>query len=147
MSRRKWVLHQEALRMWERCETARSAWPVGHTTRAEQSQRRSMPQAITGAQEGGVFMCVHMQAHRQTHTPPACMLCRFSATPWTVAHQAPLSKGFSRQGYWSELSCRPPGGLPNPGIKSSPLTSPALAGGFSTTSATWEAHTPLTSPQ
>src|SRR5574341_1139765 len=39
------------------------------------------------------------------------------ATPWTVAHQAPLSKGFSRQEYWSGLLCLPPGDLPNPGIK------------------------------
>ena len=40
-----------------------------------------------------------------------------SVTPWTVAHQAPLSMGFSRQGYWSGLPCPPPGDLPNPGIE------------------------------
>ena len=39
------------------------------------------------------------------------------ATPWTVAHQALLSMGFSRQGYWSRLPCPPPGDLPHPGIK------------------------------
>ena len=39
------------------------------------------------------------------------------ATPWTVAHQAPLSMGFSRQVYWSELPCPPPGDLPYPGIE------------------------------
>ena len=38
------------------------------------------------------------------------------ATPWTVAHQVPLSMGFSRQEYWSGLPCPPPGGLPDPGI-------------------------------
>ena len=38
-------------------------------------------------------------------------------TPWTVAHQAPLSMNFSRQEYWTGLPCRPPGYLPNPGIK------------------------------
>ena len=38
-------------------------------------------------------------------------------TPWTVAHHAPLSVGFSRQEYWSELPCSPPGDLPHPGIK------------------------------
>ena len=38
-------------------------------------------------------------------------------TPWTVAHQAPLSIGFSRQGYWSELPFPSSGDLPNPGIK------------------------------
>ena len=38
-------------------------------------------------------------------------------TPWTVAYQAPLSMGFSRQEYWSGLSFPSPGDLPNPGIK------------------------------
>ena len=45
------------------------------------------------------------------------------ATPWTVAHQAPLSMGFSRQEYWSGLPFPSPGDLPNPGIE--PM-SPAL---------------------
>ena len=58
-------------------------------------------------------------------------------SPWTVAHQAPLSMGFSRQEYWSALPGPPPGDLPDPGIEP---VSPALAGGFFTTSATWEAH-------
>ena len=57
-----------------------------------------------------------------------CMLSLFSrvglfVTPWTVADQAPLSVGFSRQEYWSWLSCPPPGDLPNPGIEP---RSPAL---------------------
>ena len=52
------------------------------------------------------------------------------ATPWTVAHQAPLSMGFVRQEYWSGLPILSPGDLPNPGIEP---TSPALAGGFFTT--------------
>ena len=50
-------------------------------------------------------------------------------TPWTVAFQAPLSMGFSRQEYWSGLSCPPRGALPNPGTEP---RSPALAGGFFT---------------
>src|SRR5574339_184352 len=60
-------------------------------------------------------------------------------TPGTVTHQAPLSMGFSRQEYWSGLPCPPPRDLPGPGIKTKSLTSPALTGGFFTTSATWEA--------
>ena len=44
-------------------------------------------------------------------------------TPWTVAHQAPLSMGFSRQEYWSGVPFSPPGDLLDPGIKP---TSPAL---------------------
>ena len=45
------------------------------------------------------------------------------ATPWTVAHEAPLSIGFSRQEYWSGLPFPSPGDLPNPGIEP---RSPAL---------------------
>ena len=47
--------------------------------------------------------------------------------------------GFSRQEYWSGLLCPPPGDLPDPGIEPESPTSPALAGGLFTTSATWEA--------
>ena len=60
-------------------------------------------------------------------------------TLWTIAHQALLSTGFSGQEYWSGLPYPPPGDLPNPGIEPGCLTSPALAGGFFTTRATWEA--------
>ena len=49
-------------------------------------------------------------------------------TLWTVAHQALLSMGFSRQEYWSGLPCPLPGDLPNPGIEPSSSASPALAG-------------------
>ena len=52
---------------------------------------------------------------------------------------APLSMGFSRQEYWSELPCSPPGDLPDLGIKPTSLTSPALASRLFTTSVTWEA--------
>ena len=46
--------------------------------------------------------------------------------------------GFSRQEYWSGLPFPPPGNLPDPGIEPTSLMPPALAGGFFTTSATWE---------
>ena len=52
------------------------------------------------------------------------------ATTWTVAHQALLSTGFSRQEYWSELPFPPPGELPGPGIKPESPVSPALLSGF-----------------
>ena len=58
-----------------------------------------------------------------------CSVVSNSATPWTVAHQAPLSMGFPRQEYWSGLPF-PPEDLPNPGIKPE---SPALAGRLFTT--------------
>ena len=75
-----------------------------------------------------------------------CTLCcavlsrvQLSATPWTVAHQAPLSMGFPRQEYWSGLPFPSPGDLPNPGIKPMSLESATLAVRLFTTSATWEA--------
>ena len=57
---------------------------------------------------------------------------RFFATSWTVAYQAPLSMGFSRQEYWSGLPCSPPGDLPDPGRE--PAYLPAMAGRFFNTS-------------
>ena len=54
-------------------------------------------------------------------------------TLWTVACQAPLSMGFSRQEYRSELPCPSPEDLPNTGTEPMSLMSPALAGGFFTT--------------
>ena len=69
-----------------------------------------------------------------------CVLCAQSltciqvfATPWTVAHQAPLSMGFSRQEHWSGLPFPSPWDLPDPGIKPTSPASPALAGRFFTT--------------
>ena len=61
------------------------------------------------------------------------------ATPWTVARQAPLFMGFSRQEHWSGLLCPPPGDLPYLGIEPMSLTSPALARRLFTSSTTWEA--------
>ena len=72
------------------------------------------------------------------------MLSRFSGiwlfvTLWAVVGQIFLSMGFTRQKYWSGLPFPPLGDLPDPGIKPTTLTSPALAGRFFTTSAIWEA--------
>jgi len=87
-------------------------------------------------------------SHTTLCAPCVCMLSHFScvqlfATPRTIAHQPPLPKGFSRQEYWSGLPCPAPGDLPDPRIEPTSLASPALAGGFFTTSATWEAHASL----
>ena len=73
----------------------------------------------------------------------ACMLSCFSCiqlfvTPWTVAFQAPLPMGFSRQEYWSGLPFPSSEDLPDPGIEPRSLMSPALASGFFTTSVTWK---------
>ena len=74
----------------------------------------------------------------------ACMRAKslnrvqLSVTPWTAARQAPLSLGFSRQGYWSGVPCPPPGDRPNQGLNPA-LMSPALASRFFITSTTGEA--------
>ena len=75
----------------------------------------------------------------------ACMLSHFSCVPlfetlWTVAHQAPLSMGFSRKAYLNGLPCPCPRDLTDPGIELASFMSPALAGRFFTTSSTWEAQ-------
>ena len=72
--------------------------------------------------------------------------CPTLCDPWTVAPQAPLSMGFSRQEYWSRLPCPSLGDLPKAGIKPVSLSSPALAGVFFTTSTTWETPPLITDP-
>ena len=73
-------------------------------------------------------------------------LLQSCATLWAIACQALLFMGFSRQEYLSGLPCPPPGDLPNPGIKAASLMSPALAGGFFTPRAPWEALRHLMPP-
>ena len=68
-------------------------------------------------------------------------LCAQSCPPlccgtWAVARQAPLSMGYPRQESWSGLPFSTQGDLPDPGIEPMSLASPALAGGFFTTSTT-----------
>ena len=77
-----------------------------------------------------------------------CVLSRFSrvrhpATLWTVACQAPLSMGFSRQAYWSGFPGPSPGDSPTPGIDLVFHYVSCIAGGFFTTRATWEASIPI----
>ena len=52
--------------------------------------------------------------------------CLTLGDPWTVAYQAPLSMGFSRQAYWSGLPFPSPGDLPNPGIEPTSPEAPEL---------------------
>ena len=68
------------------------------------------------------------------------MSCPILVTPCTVACQFPLSMGFPRQEYWSGLLFPSPGDLSDPGIEPVSPASPVLAGGFFTTSTTWDAH-------
>ena len=73
-------------------------------------------------------MCLRPHTHHSSRVG----LC---VTLGTVTRQAPLSMGFFRQEDWSGLPGPPPGDLPDPGIEPASLKSPALAGGFFTTSA------------
>ena len=87
--------------------------------------------------EGSLILCLLLwftPVYKQPHTAGRYLTghhewvkllsrVRLFATPWTLAHQAPLSMGFSRQEYWSELPFASPGDLPNPGIEP---RSPAL---------------------
>ena len=70
-----------------------------------------------------VCVCVYVHAQMLSHI-------QLFETPWTVAYQAPLSREFSRQEYWSRLPFPTPGDLPDPGIEPKSLASPALAGKF-----------------
>ena len=89
-----------------------------------------------------LFFIIHsdLAPHSSNYGFPSSTVCVLnrsimsdSVTPWTVAHQVPLSIGFPRQEYWSVLPFPTPGDLPNPGIKPRSSASPALAGRFFTT--------------
>ena len=63
------------------------------------------------------FVCMKSESESEV-----VQSCPTLVTPWTVAHQAPPSMGFSRQEYWSGLPFPSPGDLPNPGIEPRSLT-------------------------
>ena len=74
-------------------------------------------------------MCVCAHARACTHVLSCFHHVRLFVTLWTVAHQACLSMGFSRQEYWTGLLCPPPGDLPNPGTEPVPPVSPRATWG------------------
>ena len=89
--------------------------------------------------QGSVIISVDDESENQKRERICLKLLghvRLFATPWTVAQQAPLSMGFSRQEHWSGLPYPPPGDLPDPGIKPVTLMCSALAVGFFTIGAT-----------
>ena len=69
---------------------------------------------------------------------PSLSHVQLFVTPWTVDHHAPLSTGFSKQEYWSDLPFTSPGDLSHPWIEPMSLESPALAGRLFSRCATWE---------
>ena len=89
--------------------------------------RKSAPLAVSHLDEKEMMLCCFRD------DALVAKLCPTLVTPWVVAHQAPLSMGFSRQEYWSGLPFPSPGDLTDPGIEPKSPVSPALAGGFFTT--------------
>ena len=100
------------------------------------SQGTSLPILLKSQKVWEVIFILFLCVCALSHFSPV----RLFATLWTVAHQAPLSMGFSSQEYWSGLPCPPPGDPPNSGIE---LASLALGGRFFSTSTTWEAQLSL----
>ena len=81
----------------------------------------------------------HLLAFERESVCVCAVSCvRLIVTPWTVAPQAPLSMGSPSQEYWRRLPFPIAGDLPNRGIKPASLAPPALAGGFFTTSTTYD---------
>ena len=74
-------------------------------------------------------MCPSVQIHSLCAHAQLLSHVQLFVTPWTIAHQAPLSMEFPRQEYWSGLPFPTPRDLPDPGIEPA---FPALAGGFLT---------------
>ena len=119
-----------------------------HTCRAggtvKQRSRRNRAKGGLGPHLSRVALADCCPKRRRAHVLNCFSRVWLFAPPWIVAHQAPLSVEFSRQECWSGLpALPPPGDLPHPGIKLTCLKSPALEGGFSISSTTWEAQAPL----
>ena len=127
-------------------ETEKEQWPV---RRSEQSCPGQDRQQGKGALSAGYWRRVHPpseQSNSGTSTKWAVTREKMmpqsagtrgqlrgkvhhawlSVTPWTAAHQAPLSVGFSRQEYWRGLLCPPRRELPNPQIEQASLMSPCI---------------------
>ena len=101
--------------------------------------RAPQRQSAKATERRGPVACVAFACPERCCVRSHSSHMRHFATPWTVAHQAALSVGFSSQEYWSGVLLLPPGALPDSGIEPRSLSSPALAGGFFPTDATWEA--------
>ena len=71
----------------------------------------------TSPSERGIFITSLLPVTMRVFVLSHFSHVRLFATLWTLAHQVPLSMGFSRQEYWSGLPCLPPGHFPDPGIK------------------------------
>ena len=91
------------------CGTRPLPTPHHHTTTGRPAYHASFYQVHHVFSRQKVRVCCHCAR--------TFSLCQLFVTPWTVAHQTPLSVGFSRGEYWGGLSFPPLGDLPNPGIE------------------------------
>ena len=124
-----------------------TAW---NTLWLERSIAREMTVGSTGVQVSELgercSACEDARTFHVFHLSGVCVhaqsLChvQFFATPWTVAHQSPLSMEVSRQEYGRGLAFPPSGSLPNPGIKPASPESAALPGRFFTTEPRGKPH-------
>ena len=94
--------------------------------------------------QGSVATALTSEPYVRIHTQNKQLVMIRAAGGVAVGHQALSSIGFSRQEYRSGLPCPPAGDLPDPGMESTALTSPALADGFFTTSAIQQALAMIT---
>ena len=81
---------------------------------------------------------IHIEKNPFSSVHFSCSIVSNSVTPRTTAHQAPLPLEFPMQEYWSGVLFHPPEDLPNTDIRPMSLVSPVLAGGFFTTSASFQ---------
>ena len=118
-------IHQGNGEMEQPVRNGKEGHPLGEGEGHEPERNHRWGQACRLASNS---QCASMLSH-----------VRLFATLWTIACQAPLSMGFSRQECWSRLPCPPPGDLPHPGTEPTTFISPASVGRFFTTRTTWEA--------
>ena len=93
---------------------------IPHGQKKKKMREREGPGRLWSAEGSPVYwphLLYHVELSRLSHV-------QLFVTPWTVAHQAPLTMGFSRQEYWSRLPFPSPGNLPDPEIESLPLVPP-----------------------
>ena len=76
-----------------------------------------MDRSLPGSSIPGIFQARVLEWGAITFSIKSLSCVQLFGIPWTVAHQAPPSMGFSRQEYWSGLPFPSPGNLPDPGIK------------------------------
>ena len=145
LSKKNYLGSQNPINSLKYFSTKRTHWLTCQMLKTEGTKRTTQNMQLWTAKKGGqLYICVCSRAQLHVYVCArvlsyiymcvlVCSVVSDSATPWTVAHQAPPSAEFFRQEFWSGLPFPPPGDLPGPGIKPVTLSSPALASRFFTT--------------